>query len=1305
MTSQSNIDQLIYDSGEVIFTGTSDPELTINVIASHVLLQGNSELLLISFNLSKPSSVLLFVGSTLEIQDNSTLIFTNNTVSNGAAIFMTLASDIVIVGEASLQVTNNSVNRSWMVLSAFQSYWMTNAQIEISDNVAHDGGGILVFNKTEMDLFGVARINLQSNIVKNGSIVAHIHGNVTFSDLSSFIVVDNSAVDSSAMLLVTGNITSDSEYVNITIANNSAKQQSYIIRHPIQFAQIDTLSYYINLFLDEYIVSPDEYEFPGPVAPIVRIIRVQRIRAEWLNRPSVEASLSKLQTQLELSPVSTIEFRGNFYFYGHTLMEESVGIGCDGCTIRSKGGKLMFTENQCQQSSHIMQLNKATTVVKKKSIITFTGNEMHHDSSLLLSLSSTWRMTPKSTLSVTENIARNGFLLLFFSTDVFLNGTVRLARNHLSDFGPMNSIHSTIWFLGSVEVVGNRAESGGITADSSDLFFTNNALFLDNQAANGRGVTLISSVMHISPEATVNFTRNHAERFGGAIFISKPRQRYVCDVTTATAATCSIQVFHSDSHTSSCNLYSLIFNQNKADIAGNAIYGGRTSACILSERNCYNCPFPDATDLFQYSGVNDSSDNSRFTSDPTRACFCVNGIPDCYRILNTVTLHPGEPFNLSLAVVGYGLGTVPGSVIARGNRSRGGTSEESLFGSELEFSQEIKGIQCQDVTYSVVSKRDNEQIALAVHMDSFTRSLKEVEEIVKFQLARNTENISVALRSPYDSVFETFFYIPIFLEISLLPCPFGFQLVGGKCICHQILLDNHIDTCSIFNGTGFILKPAPYWIGLPNDKNSTILLHPQCPFDYCQSKDISVTAESPNAQCQYHRSGVLCGSCPEGLSMILGSSECRTCSNLYLVSISIFFLMGVALVTVITLLNMTVSVGSLNGLILFANILQANRAIFEPSSKSQSSSLIAFLSTFIAWLNLDLGIPMCFFDGLTTYVKTWLQFVFPLYILALVGVMIIASNYSTRVTRLLGNNAVSVLATLVLLSYTKILRILITAFSFTTLIGSQGYHSVVWLADGNIKYLELKHTILFIVALLVLLLLGVPYTVSLAAAPWVQRSRFKWVSSLYNRFKPLFDAYMGPYKDNYRCWTGMLLLARVFLIVLFSSISNINTVAGPKLNLFLLTLSSSALLGLTAGLRPYKKKVLNGLEIFHVTNLLIFSCSNLYLSSIGSGTGSHAYIYITLTGISFLVFLGICLVHIWYRVRIARNTAKPRPPEIEEERYPRWQRARVRAEDEERGEVTISTASTNISADGGRRGSAYRESVLELASFDNLRKD
>ena len=174
--------------------------------------------------------------------------------------------------------------------------------------------------------------------------------------------------------------------------------------------------------------------------------------------------------------------------------------------------------------------------------------------------------------------------------------------------------------------------------------------------------------------------------------------------------------------------------------------------------------------------------------------------------------------------------------------------------------------------------------------------------------------------------------------------------------------------------------------------------------------------------------------------MILGSSACKMCSNinqhLYTCWYSI-------------ILDMTVSVGTLNGIILLSNILQANRLSFLPQSASHTRTLVAILSVFISWLNLDIGIPMCFFDGLTTYIKTWLQFVFPLYIMGMVLTIIIASKYSSRVTQLFGTYTVSVLATLVLLSYTKVLRILITAFSFTTIRGSEGHYSIVWLADGN----------------------------------------------------------------------------------------------------------------------------------------------------------------------------------------------------------------------------------------------------------------
>ena len=94
-------------------------------------------------------------------------------------------------------------------------------------------------------------------------------------------------------------------------------------------------------------------------------------------------------------------------------------------------------------------------------------------------------------------------------------------------------------------------------------------------------------------------------------------------------------------------------------------------------------------------------------------------------------------------------------------------------------------------------------------------------------------------------------------------------------------------------------------------------------------------------------------------------------------------------------------------------------------------SIFPVLSVFIAWVNLDFGVETCFYSGMDTYQKTWLQFVFPLYIWLLVGAIIVASYYSSTAMKLFGRNNVALLATIFLLSYSKLLKTIITALSFT----------------------------------------------------------------------------------------------------------------------------------------------------------------------------------------------------------------------------------------------------------------------------------
>ena len=271
----------------------------------------------------------------------------------------------------------------------------------------------------------------------------------------------------------------------------------------------------------------------------------------------------------------------------------------------------------------------------------------------------------------------------------------------------------------------------------------------------------------------------------------------------------------------------------------------------------------------------------------------------------------------------------------------------------------------------------------------------------------------------------------------------------------------------------------------------------------------------------------------------LGTSRCKQCLNLSLLLLIPFALMGVALVFLLLVCKLTVATGTLSGLVFYANIVGVNRTLFLPEESPA-------LSVFIAWINLDFGIEACFYDGMDAYSQTWLQFVFPVYIWVLVGLMILISHFSQRFANLLGNNPVSVLATLTLLSYAKILRTFITAVSFTDLdyhntpftdLKYQEQHKTrVWLYDANIDYLSGKHIPLFLVAISVFLFLFLPYTLLLLFGQWLQAIShlrfFSWVNSA--RLKPFMDSYHAPYKPKHRYWPGLLLVLRFLLLLEFA---------------------------------------------------------------------------------------------------------------------------------------------------------------------------
>ena len=350
----------------------------------------------------------------------------------------------------------------------------------------------------------------------------------------------------------------------------------------------------------------------------------------------------------------------------------------------------------------------------------------------------------------------------------------------------------------------------------------------------------------------------------------------------------------------------------------------------------------------------------------------------------------------------------------------------------------------------------------------------------------------------------------------------------------------------------------------------------------------------------------------------LGSDRCLQCLSYFTFLLLPYAIAGVILVLVIKMLNLTISEGTLNTLIFYANVIKANRYLYYDQTSVNPMTL------FIAWLNLDLGIETCFFSGLTAYGRTWLQFVFPLYLWGIASLIIILAKYSHGVAKVMGNNGVPVLATLFLLSYAKLFNTILTALSYTTLYTTEG-QVLVWSADGNIVYLGPEHAPLFAVALATLLFLWLPYTLLLLVGQWLHRFNFNIVTHCLLKVKPFLDAHYAVFKPRHRYWFGLLLVVRASALLSSAVIpsDNIRIV-------FLIGISSIVLTYL--GQNVYCNSVVSN---FSNVNLALLNLTKLFANDTNSDVSFN-----TLTGISLLQFTGLLFYKLVAVVKRNRRVIK-----------------------------------------------------------------
>ena len=801
---------------------------------------------------------------------------------------------------------------------------------------------------------------------------------------------------------------------------------------------------------------------------------------------------------------------------------------------------------------------------------------------------------------ITENFAQYGGAVFSNSSRLYISNDVAMTNNTAEASGGAAYLsNSKLTCQGgsnlSLETNTAKGQGGGIYSTNSTLIINSTIQnlhitsasinFVENHGKEGGGLYLhwgsIISIINfqMSNTSAVYFINNTAT-FGSDLVISDIR-----NIMSDSTNQCFIQV--SEPHNMSQNV--------SFDYTG-AVYFGVSQLISKSHMNvlktqfgtCRTSEYPAISELDHLkavSNIQDANDNN-IGSLLLSLCFCRYGLPDC-----SYTPPPVEVvqnIGVEVAVVDQFNHAYSADIKIEVNSTKGTLSKE-------------QGIQqtnksCTKFEFDVYSSLYNQEIIISP-IDIFMPPYKYAKE--------NKIKLSVHFQ-------------------ACKICPAGFQkftdnVKGCQCECDKVII-KYLTGCNFATQT-VEKQHTTAWIShyFINSNSSGYLIYPYCPHNYCLPPETRVEIDfkilnGQNAQCSTNRGGLLCGSCINGSTLSLGSTHCIECDIHWPVMLVVLIISGIVggiiLVAIVSVLNFTVAVGTLNRIIFYANIVAANNRTFFPSRH--------FLTVFISWTNLELGIDTCLFKGMDAYWKTWIELALPTYLIALVIIIIIVSEKSMRFSNLIGKkNPVATLDTLILLSYVKFLRVIVSSYSFAILDYPDHSRRLVWLPDATVLYFSEKHIPLFIAATLVLLV-GVAYTSLLLSWQWLLRYQdVKCLAWIRNQHLRLFiEPYHAPYKPKHRYWTGLLLLVRIVVYIISAGTLSMD----HTISVIAIGIATSILLLLSTN-RPYNKRPIEVIEVISFTNISCLCLATVFLSKGGKGQDIVACISGSITFIMFLIIL------------------------------------------------------------------------------------
>ena len=1193
---------------DTIFQGAEGRALVLKSVAI-------ADIVNCSFIFSHSGGAVYVAFSNVRI-DNTT--FDGNTASFGAAV----------------SVVDGSV-------SIARSQFMNN---EATDS-AHSGGGVISLNKSNMSIDG--SIFVSNKGVKGGVLSSH----------SSNLIIVNS-IYSHNKANHAGVMVSSNSSITITksnFSNNAAKNSGGVVYSFSDVFVVDCAIFTQNIATAGGTIDATDSSFTiiqstfnnNSVSFDLVIVIFESLGTAHNTSGNKIAFGGVIHTSKSFFNIADSTFTCSSSTSGGVIhMNESL-LNIKNCVFTNNsaavGGILYaFDQSTLNIANSIFSNNTA----RFGGAMIIIGGSLHiTNSTFSQNLGSLYSFSSNITLNgditfekcvepsnKTEDIVtrQEGGAITSYQSNVYFISRNKLLNNQAEQGGAILATESVIVMYNGTTVTNNtvtRRDGGGIHLHQTSLEIKGNCTISNNSAVRGGGIHAISSSITVYQQGELQLVNNSAVNGGGIYFEVNSRLSLLKSSPSFTEEIESLVTFESnsakyggaiyvadDTNSAACvsgliecfiqtlevhrvisqqlNIVNMFFHENTATDDGSNLFGGLLDRCIpspfaeihLKHREQHN----GVTYLESITDINQRS----IASLPVRICFCTsNGQPDCDYQLPTIEVEKGKTFTVSLVAVDQVNRPVSSNIISLAN------STDGDFGGGQQ-TQKVNTT-CTDLVFNIFSPQDSETIML--YADGPCGRSEDSIQHVDIQFLNCT-------------------------------CPIGFEpsdsTYSCECECHSALSD-YITNCD-YATSSFLRVNTNSWITYINNTGLYgYITHPNCPFDYCYppTENVSINLNSPNGadmQCTHNRSGVLCGACKQNFSLSLGSSRCLPCyvhwPAVFVVISLTAIVAGILLVTLLLVLNMTVTTGLINGFVFYANIVAASSSMLFPSSEP------TFPTVVVAWLNLDIGIDVCFFDGLDAYGKTWLQLAFPMYIISLVIIVIIACEYSNKFAKFIGKrDPIATLATLVLLSYAKLLSTTIAVLSFTVLHYPDGSQETLWLVDGNVKYLQGKHIALFIVVLLIILV-GVPFTILLFVWQWLVKvpkwKLFNWTRN--TKLNVFISTYHVPYNCRYRYWTGLLLLVRVVMYITVAVTVSVN----PQVPLFLIINLVGGLLFLEGsfGTRVYRESSVDFINKVVYFNLLVFATSTLY-DYRNDLTKQTILAYIS-TALIFILIVGVIIYHV-----------------------------------------------------------------------------